>query len=75
MEKGQLLADELLSGYREVTPLPAAYEKWGDLFEMAAALFKLNLSAARVVQRGTTLHERELRIVNTLRGKLGRLDL
>ena len=75
MEKGQLLVNALLSGYSEVAPLPAAYEKWGDLFEMAAALFKLDFRAARVVQRGTTLQERELHIVSTLSRGLERIDL
>jgi Ser/Thr protein kinase RdoA (MazF antagonist) len=73
--KGQVLADELLSGYREVTPLPAAYEKWSNLFELAAAVFKLKLSTARVANHGTTLKEHEQRTVSTLNRKFEQLKL
>lgn len=73
-EKGQILATELLNGYREVTPLPAAYEKWGSLFELAAEVFRLNFSTARAARRGTTLEEREQNIIRAFNRKLERLD-
>ena len=72
-ENGQILAKELLRGYREVTPLPAAYEKWGGLFEIAAEVFRLKFSAARAARRGTALEDRELRIIRALNRKLERL--
>jgi Ser/Thr protein kinase RdoA (MazF antagonist) len=74
-EKGQGLANDLLSGYREVAPLPAAYVKWGGLFEVAAEVFRLNFSAARVVNRGTTLQAHERRMVTTLSRRVECLDL
>jgi Ser/Thr protein kinase RdoA (MazF antagonist) len=74
MSRGAILADELLNGYREVTPLPPAYEQWGGLFELAAGVFKLNFSSRRAASRGTTLDTRELRSIGTLRKKLDCLN-
>ncbi|MEM7124823.1 MAG: phosphotransferase [Chloroflexota bacterium] len=69
-ENGQALVEELLNGYREVMPVPSAYEKWGSLFELAAELFRLNYGAKRAVHRGTPLRESEQHIINTLDRKL-----
>lgn len=74
-EAGQALVSELLDGYREVTPLPLAYEKWGDLFELAADAFRLNYGASRAVRRSTPLQESELRIMRTFGGRLDSLGL
>lgn len=75
LENGQALVNELLHGYRVVTPLPSAYETWGDLFELAADTFRLNRGADRAVRRGTPLRESEQRIMNTLASRLDRLGL
>lgn len=74
-ENGQMLVAELLNGYREVTPLPPAYEKQGKLFELAADVFKLNYGGGRAVRRGTPLRESELDIASTLNARLARLGL
>jgi Ser/Thr protein kinase RdoA (MazF antagonist) len=74
-KNGQALADELLSAYRQVTPVPAAYREWGGLFEVAAAVFGLNFSATRVVSRGIALEQREVHLISALNKKLDRLRL
>ena len=74
-ENGQALVNELLHGYRQVIPLPSAYEMWGDLFELAVAAFRLNYGAARAVRLGTPLRESEQRILDTLESRLYHLSL
>lgn len=74
-ENGRALVEELLNGYREVVPLPSAYEKWGNLFELAADIFRLNYGAARAVHRGTPLRESERHIISTLESRLKHLSL
>jgi len=74
-ERGVALADELLQGYREVTPLPAAYENWGSLFELAAAVFKLNFSTERVARGETILKAHEKRTLKALKRTFVRLEL
>ena len=74
-ENGQALVDEILNGYRDVTPLPAAYEQWGGLFELAADTFRLNYGARRAVHRGTPLREAELQIRRSLPSRLNQLGL
>ncbi|NKB72180.1 MAG: phosphotransferase [Candidatus Latescibacteria bacterium] len=74
-QQDQALIDELLRGYREVTPLPCVYEQWGDLFELAADAFSLNYGAGRALRRGVSLREHEQRIMHTLDERLKRLDL
>ena len=69
-ENGAALVKELLDGYRDVAPLPDAYLRWGDLFELAADVFKLNYGAQRAVRRGLPLRESELAILKTLELKL-----
>jgi Ser/Thr protein kinase RdoA (MazF antagonist) len=74
-EDAQTLVEDLLSGYREVTPLPSAYEKSGDLFELATDVFRVCYYAARALSRGMPLQEPELRFVGTLGERLDRLGL
>jgi len=75
MENGAALTDELLRGYQEVIPLPVDYQRWGPWFELAASMFRLRLSSACITERGTTLMERDLRILSTARKRLEGLAL
>ncbi|MEM7029378.1 MAG: phosphotransferase [Chloroflexota bacterium] len=74
-EYGQVLVDEILNGYRDVIPLPSVYEEWGNLFELAADIFKLNYRARRAIHRSTPLRESELHIRRSLPDKLKQLGL
>ena len=74
-DRGEALVEELLHGYREVTPLPAAYENRGTLFELAAAVFKLNFSTERVARSETRLKEHEIRTLKALKSTFVRLKL
>jgi Ser/Thr protein kinase RdoA (MazF antagonist) len=74
-EKGQAMVDELLKGYREVIPLPAAYERWGGLFELAADAFRLNYGAGRAAHRGIPFRPFEQALAGTLARKLKQIGL
>ena len=74
-KNGEALAEELLSGYRDVTPLPPDYESCGGLFELAAALFRMDFSAKRVETEGTHLKPRERRLIARLASGLDKLGL
>lgn len=74
-ENGSALVAALLDGYRDVTPLPTAYEQWGSLFELVADIFRLNYSAARAVARDMPLRDSEQQILDEIDSRLARLNL
>jgi Ser/Thr protein kinase RdoA (MazF antagonist) len=75
LDNGTKLTEELLRGYREVTPLPPAYERWGPLFEVTAAVFAMKFRQTRVDERGTELSDREKIAIHTCNEKLDLLNL